>query len=457
MDKSSTKNFLERESAWLKLDNDKIFDFCEDYKTFISENKIEREVADYIVSILKKKGFNDIAHFSSLKSGDKVYKTLRGKGVIAATIGKDNSKSHILGSHIDSPRLDLKPYPLIEDSEIAFMKTHYYGGIKKYQWVNVPLALHGVVLTKSGKKITLKIGENDKDPIFIIPDLLPHLAKKQLEKIGSELIEGEQLNLLVGSIPVKDKKIKERIKSEVLNKLNKEYGITEEDFLVAEIEVVPSAKARDVGFDKSLIAAYGQDDKVCVFTTLMAFIEAAKPKQTTITMFFDKEEIGSVGNTGAHSFALLNFAKEILELSNSKISAEKFLENSNSISADVTAAMDPNFKEVFDPNNSSFIGKGIVIEKYGGSFGKYSSNDASAEYMHFLRDILNNKKIPWQSGEAGKIDVGGGGTIALFMSRHGMNCVDAGPGLLAMHAPMEISSKVDVYSSYLFYKAFLDS
>lgn len=456
--KLEEKIILKKESAWKDVseaEKKKVFKFCDSYKDFLSRCKTEREAVKFIVSRLEKAGFKEISSRSKLKTGDKVFKNIKGKSVVAAIIGKDNTHFHMIGSHIDSPRLDLKPYPLMEDLNLALLKSHYYGGIKKYHWVNVPLAMHGVIFTKKGKKIEFSIGEKPSEEKFIIPDLLPHLSRDQMEKKPNKIVEGEQLNIIVGNIPVKDKDIEQKVKFAVMKHLHKRYGITEEDFLAAEIEFVPANKPSDIGFDNSMIAAYGQDDKVCAYTSLIAFL-TSKPKRTAVALFVDKEEIGSVGDTGAASRLVYNFLKELADKLNIKDHI-RLIENSNALSADVTAAFDPNFKDTHDPANASVLGGGVCVEKYGGGGGKYTSNDASAEYIAFVRKILDKHNIRWQSGELGKIDLGGGGTIAMFLSKYGMNCVDTGPAVLGMHSPYELTSKVDVYLAFKFYKAFFES
>ncbi|MFW6378688.1 MAG: aminopeptidase, partial [Nanoarchaeota archaeon] len=340
---------------------------------------------------------------------------------------------------------------------LAMLKSHYYGGIKKYQWVNTPLAMHGLVTTKDGKEIHLDIGENENDPKFIIADLLPHLARQQMEKTGSKVIEGEEMAITFGSIPVNDDDIKEQVKFTILKELNDRYGIIEEDFGFAEIQFVPSGKSIDVGLDRGLVGAYGQDDKVCVYSSLQALLDITSPHHTAVGMFVDKEEIGSMGNTGAASMILHNFAYDYKRLTGIPIDVSTLLEMSESISADVTAAVNPNHKGVQDDSNASLLGYGVSVEKYGGGGGKYSTHDAHGEYMAKLRRLLDKNNIAWQTGELGKIDIGGGGTIGMFMSRYGMDCVDAGPSVLSMHSPLELVSKADVYSAYEFYKAFFTS
>jgi aspartyl aminopeptidase len=456
-EKLQEKLFLKKKSSWLTYDEKQkkeIFTFADGYKKFIGRSKTERLCVKNVLEMLRKNGFKEISEVKSVKTGDKIFKNIKGKAIVAAIIGKDQKKWHLIGSHVDSPRLDLKPHPIYEDAGLSLMKTHYYGGVKKYHWVNTPLSLHGVIFTKAGKKVEISIGDKLEEPKFIIPDLLPHLAKTQMERKAPKIIEGEELNILVGNIPVDDKKIKEQLKFAMLNFLYEKYGIIEEDFFTAELELVPAVMPVDIGFDQGLIAAYGQDDKVCVYTSLMALLETKNPAHTAVGFFVDKEEIGSMGDTGAASFILHNFAFDYLGLTGLKMNATELLEYSDSISADVTAGLNPNYKDVHDNLNVSVLGNGVSIEKYGGGGGKYSTNDSSAEYMNYLRRLADGAKISWQTGELGKIDVGGGGTIAMFISRYGMNCVDVGPCVLGMHSPCEVTSKADVYSAYLFYKEF---
>jgi len=451
---------LKNESMWSKwssAEQKKVFSFAKGYMDFMKSNKTERMCVSTIVDTLKKKGFKDLEKVTMLKTGDKVYRVFKEKTVFAFIVGKNKESFQLVGSHCDSPRLDLKPHPLYEDSGFALLQSHYYGGIKKYQWVNTPLAVHGVAYTKKGKRVDIHLGDNPGDPAFIIPDLLPHLSQHQMERKASKIIEGEELNIIVGHLPVQDKKISEKVKHTVLAHLYETYGLIEEDFSIAELEFVPAANPVEIGFDRALIAAYGQDDKVCVYTSLQAFLDVSSPKHTALAMFVDKEEIGSMGNTGAASLILETIATEYVQKAKLNISVSKLLVDSKAISADVTAGQDPTFKDVNDPHNVSYLGHGISVEKYGGGGGKYSTNDANAEYMQEVREILDTHNIGWQTGENGRIDVGGGGTIAMFISRYGMDCVDAGPCVLAMHAPMEVTSKADIYSSYLFYKAFFQN
>ena len=451
--------FLKKENAWhLIKDHKKVFALSEKYKQFLSVSKTERTCVSEVIKRLQKAGFKDLNKLKSAKTGDKIFKIIKEKAIIAAIVGKDKKTFRIVGAHCDSPRLDLKPNPLYEESNLAMLQTHYYGSIKKYQWVNTPLALHGIIYTKSGKKITLSLGDKEDEPIFLISDLLIHLSKDQMEKNARKVITGEDLKIIFGSIPINDKDIHEQVKFNILKKLNKDFAIVEEDFSIAELEFVPANKARDVGMDRGLIAAYGQDDKVCVFTELEAFLslKSSIPK-TAVAMFVDKEEIGSVGNTGADSNILLNFARDYKELLKLNIYPTKILESSSALTADVTSAMDPIFKEVHDPQNAAYLSHGVSIEKYGGSGGKYDSADASAKFLHEMRTLAIKNKIPYQLGENGRVDQGGGGTIGMFLAKYGMDVVDCGPCVLGMHSPYEVSSKVDIYSTYLFYKVFFES
>lgn len=452
-EKLKEKLFSKNESAWLHEDNQKAFDFSEGYKDFLEKSKTERLCAENIIDTLEKNGFKDITQKEELKPGEKVYKNIKGKSVIACIVGEKPEEIKLVASHIDCPRLDLKPHPLYEDSNLAMLQSHYYGGIKKYHWVNVPLAMHGVAYTKEGKKIQIQIGEKEDEPKFIIPDLLPHLAKEQMKKEASKVVEGEELNIVFANQPIKDEKIEEKVKLAVMKKLNTDYGLVEDDFATAEIEFVPAGNAMDIGLDSSMISAYGQDDRACVYTSLKAFTES-KPRETAFAAFVDKEEVGSVGDTSAESNMLLNFTREYATKAGLETVPEKLLEKAKAVSADGTVGMDPNFKDVNDPQNVSYLGGGVSIEKYGGGGGKYFTNDAHAEYMQYVREILQANKIPWQTGELGKIDIGGGGTIAMFLSRYGMDTVDAGPCILGMHSTNEVTSKMDIYACYLFYRAF---
>ena len=463
--------FYKNRSAWDKYpvkQRKDIFKFAEEYKIFIDQAKTERESVKVIIACLKNAGFKDLNSLKKILPGDKIFKVIKGRSLIAAVAGKDTDVLRIIASHIDSPRLDLKPSPIYEDSSLCMLKSHYYGGIKKYQWVNVPLALHAVVHTKKGKK-EFTIGESPDDPKFIVPDLLPHLARDQMEKKMREAIRGEDLHIIVGNIPIDDEKVKEKVKFTVLKQLNQDYGIVEKDFLSADITFVPAQKAMDIGIDRSMIAAYAQDDHVCAYTSLRAFLDIAGPakvstkaafsipKHTALCMFTDKEEIGSYGDTGAQSRMLEHFVSDYLTLLGSKTRITQVFERSYALSGDVTDAVNPIFKDVHDSSNASYLGHGVSVEKYGGSGGKYSTSEASSEYMSWLVGLLDKKGIKWQTGELGKIDGGGGGTIGMFIAKYGIDVIDIGPCVLSMHSPIEVTSKVDIYETYRAYKVFFEN
>lgn len=436
--------------------------FSNGYKKFLDRSKTERKAAQEIVRAAKAKGFVDIDTILNKETpySEKVYKIFQGRCVGLAHIGKLPclSGTNIIASHIDSPRLDLKQNPFYEDLDIGLMKTHYYGGIRKYHWLAMPLALHGTIITSANKTIEITIGENPDDPVFTVTDLLPHLARKsQANKKISEVFQGEKLNLLSGSIPLGGKKEKDRIKLGILNLLFEEYGLTEEDFISAEIEAVPAEKARDVGFDRSMVGAYGQDDRICAYTSLQSILDLTSPNKTAIGLFFDKEEIGSEGSSGAKSNFLEDFISDLLFISGQDFgnrSLRKTFINSSCISADVNAAMDPDYKEVHETLNAAKLGFGVCMTKFTGVAGKSGSSDASAEFVGSIRQVFNKNKIVWQTGELGKIDEGGGGTVAKFLAKFGMNVLDCGPAILSMHSPFEIASKADIYMTYLAYKAF---
>ncbi|UCB58014.1 MAG: aminopeptidase [Thermoplasmatales archaeon] len=440
-----SKFAYKKKSAWEIFTKEQIkksFDFCVDYKNFLNIAKTEREAIKYINENAKKAGKNIIIN--------------KDKSAAIIVLGKKHISQgvRIVISHIDSPRLDLKQIPLYEEvtCNVALFETHYYGGIKKFHWVVIPLALHGVVVKKNSKKLSFSIGEKDTDPIFSVPDLLPHLSRKvQDTKKISEAVAGESLDILVGSQPAKGD-FSEKIKTAILDKINKDYGITEEDFVSAELEAVPALKARDLGFDRSLIAAYGQDDRVCAYTAYKAIMDLKNPEFTSIALFVDKEEIGSEGNTTAQ---VSTFLRSVIKQIDKNVDIDGVMLKSKVVSADVNAAVTPNYTEVFELKNASTLGNGVVMSKFTGHGGKYSANDASAEYVSEIRTILNKEKIPWQTAELGKVDNGGGGTVAKYFSRLGMEVIDLGPAVMSMHSPYEITSKVDVYSSYLAYKAFL--
>ncbi len=448
--------------GWLELDDlekEKLFSFNDSYLEFLNNVKTEREANKYIIRELTNNGFVNVNNLDKLNVGDKVYYDNRGKSVFAAVIGKNNLEEgiNLIGAHIDSPRLDLKPNPLYQDSKLALLKTHYYGGIKKYQWTTIPLALHGVIVKKNLEKLVINIGEDDNDPIFTITDLLPHLAVKQEDKKLRDAIEGEGLNLLVGSIPKDDSE--ESIKENILSLLNEKYGLIEADFVSAELEVVPAFKAKSLGFDRSMVASYGQDDRVCAYTSLKAIIDAKPSSYTQVAIFADKEEIGSVGNTGMYSDVFDMFMNELLSKSGEYnfISLNKLYCNSRMLSADVGAGVDPNYQDVSEKNNASYIGYGVEINKYTGSRGKGGASDANAEFVSFVRSIFEENNVKYQVSELGKVDIGGGGTIAYILANKGIDVIDCGVPVISMHSPYEVTSKYDVYSAYCCYKAFLET
>ena len=450
-----------KKSGWKETDESEknnIFDFSEKYMNFLNCSKTEREFIKNAKKLADENGFRDIMTYQTLKPGDKVYFINREKSMYLGIIGENSIEEgvHIVGSHVDSPRLDLKPNPLYEDTDLAYLKTHYYGGIKKYQWTTIPLSMHGVIVKTNGEKIEINIGEDDNDPIFTITDLLPHLAQEKMQKKLKESIPGENLNLLVGSIPCDNKEEKDAVKLNILKLLNEKYGITEPDLSSAEIELVPAFKARSLGFDRSMVAAYGQDDKVCAFTSLAAMMELKNVKNTAICILADKEEIGSMGNTGMESHMFDFFMSEILNKLN--VNRPNLLEKvfcfSKMLSSDVDAAFDPIYANVSDKYNSGFVGKGISLNKYTGSGGKYDASDANAEYVAWIRNLLEKNNINYQIAELGKVDVGGGGTIAFIIANKGADVIDCGVPVLSMHAPYEVTSKYDVYSAYKTYKAF---
>lgn len=446
--------------AWTKIsseEREKVFEFAEGYKEFMAECKTERETAEKIIKIAEEHGFIDIEKAINLKPGSKVYYNNKGKSVVLAVIGKESMQKGIkaVASHIDSPRIDLKPNPLYEEGGLALFKTHYYGGIKKYQWVTIPLALHGVIVKSNGEKINIVVGEDENDPVLYITDLLPHLGKDQMEKKASEVVTGEALNAVVGSIPLSEEV---SVKPSILKYLNEKYGIVEEDLLSAELELVPAYKPRDVGFDRSMIAAYGQDDRVSAYTSLKAILEIGVPERTAVAIFADKEEVGSMGNTGLQSRFFENAIAEILEKyeGSTDIKLRRLMANSEMLSADVNAAFDPTYAEVSEKQNTAYFGKGVCITKYTGVRGKAGSNDANAEFVGKVRRLFNENGVIWQMGELGKVDMGGGGTVAQYAANYGMEVLDCGVALLSMHAPYELSSKVDVYMAYKAYKVFME-
>ena len=432
-----------------------IDEFCEGYKEFITEAKTERIFVKKAISFAESNGFSEFDPDKKYNVGDRVYYNNRKRAIILAVIGEEPIKNgvNIAAAHIDSPRLDLKPNPLYEDSDLALLKTHYYGGIRKYQWPVMPLALHGVFAKKDGTVTEVSIGEDENDPCFVVTDLLPHLASEQSKRTLAEGIKGEELNILVGSHPFKDDKESELVKLNILNILKEKYGIKEEDFLSAELEAVPAYKARDIGFDRSLIGAYGHDDRVCAYPALIAALNIKKPKKTAVIVLTDKEEIGSEGNTGLNSSYLKYFIEDLALAENTPV--HRVLKNSRCLSADVNAAFDPTFPSVMEKRNASFVNRGVVITKYTGARGKYDTSDASAEYMASIRAMLDNAGICWQIGELGKVDEGGGGTVAKYIASLDVDVVDLGVPVLSMHSPFEVVGKFDVYMAYLAFFEFL--
>jgi len=447
MAEAESKHVYKKRPAWEILSNENIqqaFDFSEHYKRFLSEVKTEREAVIKIKEMTDQKNKNILLNRES------------GAAIVVPGYKPLTDGLRIVISHIDSPRLDLKQIPLFEDSDsnLALLETHYYGGIKKFHWVTIPLALHGIIIKKDGNKITFRIGEEEKDPIFSVPDLLPHLSHDvQDTKKMQDAINAENLDIVVGNRPVVGE-FKNKIKTAILEKLHENYGLIEEDFISAEIEAVPAFIPKDLGFDRSMVAAYGQDDRACAYTALQAILDIENPNHTAISIFVDKEEIGSEGNASAQ---VTTFIRSIIKTIDPQVDLDNVMLKSKVISADVNAAVTPNYTEVFELKNASTLGHGVVMSKYTGHGGKYSANDASAEYVSEIRELLNSKSIPWQTGELGKVEKGGGGTVAKYFSRLGMEVIDLGPPVLSMHSPYEVTSKVDIYSSYLAYKAFLES
>lgn len=463
MEKTQTlkeKLFKSKKSGWETLkDNKDIFDYAQNYINFINEAKTERECVKKITEILDKHGFQNIENTTSLKAGDKVYYINRYKNIYAAVIGSNDLSNgfNIVGAHIDSPRLDLKPNPLYEDNELALLKTHYYGGIKKYQWVNIPLSMHGVIINKNNEKIEINIGEKEGEPIFTIADLLPHLSSKQENKKLNDAISGEDLNILVGSIPFNtEEEITEKVKLNILNLLNQKYGIIENDFVSSEIEFVPAMKANSLGLDESLVAGYGQDDRVCAYTSLTALLQVEKPARTAICLLADKEEIGSMGNTGMSSRVFEYFINELLNktIGNKPGLIDSCLKSSRVLSADVTAGYNPNFPSIYEKNNESYIGYGISVIKYTGSASKGGASDANAEFVGYVRNLFEKNHIAYQNSEMGKIGIGGGGTIAYILADRGADVIDCGVPVLSMHSPYEITSKFDIYNAHKAYEIF---
>ncbi|TYO96431.1 aminopeptidase [Desulfallas thermosapovorans] len=462
---SEISNFAySRKTVWEHLNNQEkeaVMQMGEDYKRFIKQAKTERETIKLVKEYIENNGYVPVDKVTGpLDTGDRVYQEIKGKALVMAVVGQRPlvEGANIIGAHVDSPRLDLKMHPLYEQSGLALLKTHYYGGIKKYQWLSLPLALHGVVIKNDGSKVYICLGEDDQDPVFLITDLLPHLAKDQMDKKLIEAFPGEKLNALCGSLPVDDISVKERVKEYILGILNRHYGIIEEDFISAELELVPATTPRDIGFDRSLVGAYGQDDRVCAYGLLMAMAGIQHPVNTAIGVFADKEEIGSVGNTGMESNFFTNFMAELVGKTTgqyNELVLRRAMSRSRALSADVNAAVDPDFEDVMEKNNASRLGCGPVITKYTGSGGKKGSNDAHAEFVARVRKIFNDQGVIWQTGELGKVDQGGGGTVAYMMANLGMDVLDCGVALLGMHSPFEVSHKADIYMMYKGYQAFL--
>lgn len=456
---------MERKNAWKTYNNsekEQLQNLNSDYIDFLSECKTERECISETVKRAKEKGYisleEAIANNKKLKQGDKVYAVCMNKTIALFNIGKEPLEKgmNILGAHVDSPRMDVKQNPLYENEGMAYLDTHYYGGIKKYQWVTLPLAIHGVIVKKDGTTVNVNIGEKPEDPVFCVTDLLIHLAANQMEKKAAKVVEGENLDILVGTIPLNDEE-KEATKKGVLEILKEMYGMEEEDFMSAELEVVPAGRAREMGFDRSMIISYGQDDRVCAYTSLVAMLEMEKVDKTSCCLLVDKEEIGSVGATGMQSRFFENTVAELLNLFDdySEIKLKRCLANSRMLSSDVNAAFDALYAEAFQKNSSSFMGKGVVFNKFTGRGGKSGSNDANAEYLAALRKIMDDNNVNYQMAELGKVDIGGGGTIAYIMALYGMEVIDSGVAVLSMHAPWEVTNKADVYEAYKCYKAFL--
>ncbi|MDR0946895.1 MAG: aminopeptidase [Ruminococcus sp.] len=444
--------------AGLKLTEEEIqkaFDWNEHYKVFLDIAKTEREACRFAVNKAKELGFTEFKRNDELKPGDKIYYINRDKAVILAVIGKEhlNAGLRVLAAHIDCPRIDLKQHPLYEEREIAYFKTHYYGGIRKYQWTAIPLALHGIIVKADGDIVNVKIGEDDSDPVFVISDLLPHLAQEQNKRTLGEGIKGEELNLIIGSLPFRDDEISNKVKLGIMDILSKKYGIVEDDFISAELEIVPAFKARDIGFDRSMIGAYGHDDRVCAYTALSALLETKNPEKTCVCILTDKEETGSDGNTGLKSAYFQNFIYDIAEILNAN--PREVITNSECLSADVNAAFDPTFPDVVEKGNASYINYGLVMTKYTGARGKAGTSDCGAEFVGKVRKIFDDNKVIFQTGELGKVDLGGGGTVAAYLANLGMDVLDIGVPVISMHSPFELVAKTDVYETYKGFKAFL--
>ncbi|MCM1226334.1 MAG: aminopeptidase [Clostridium sp.] len=462
-EKSEGKKFKEsllskKENAFLKMDESEIKkcdSFCEGYKAFLDNAKTEREAVEYTIKLIEEKGFTEYKPGMKLKAGDKIYRNNRGKAVIMAVIGEKNIAEgvRLCAAHIDSPRLDLKQNPLYEDTEMALFKTHYYGGIKKYQWTVIPLALHGVIVKADGSKVKVNIGESDGDPVFCVNDLLPHLAADQMKRTLAQGVKGEELNIVIGSRPFRENDLSDAVKLNIMKILNEKYGIIEDDFLSAELEAVPAFKAKDIGFDRSMIGSYGHDDRVCAYTALMATIDCEDPEYTAVTVLTDKEETGSDGNTGLQSAYLKYFIADLAKEFGTE--GRTVLSNSQCMSADVNAAFDPTFPDVMEKRNCAFINYGVCVTKFTGARGKSGTSDASAEFVGKIRKLLNDNGVIWQTGELGKVDQGGGGTVAAYIANLNVDVIDVGVPVLSMHAPFETVSKIDVYQTYRAFSAFI--
>ncbi len=430
--------------------------FCEDYKKFLNHAKTEREAVEFAVKQLEENGFVKFSKNMKLSAGSKVYYNNRGKAIIASIIGTDpiEEGTRICAAHIDSPRLDLKQCPVYEADEIALFKTHYYGGIKKYQWTTIPLSLHGVIVKQDGTSVKINIGEDENDPVFCVTDLLPHLATEQMKRPATQIVKGEELNIVIGSRPFKSDSESELVKLNILKILNEKYGITEDDFLSAELEAVPAFKAQDVGFDRSMIGSYGHDDRVCAYPALQAILKCKNPKKTSVVVLTDKEETGSDGNTGLVSSYLKYFIADLAEALGSD--GRTVLSHSECMSADVNAGFDPTFPDVLEKKNASFLNYGVVVTKFTGARGKSGTSDASAEYVGRIRSLLNKNDVIWQTGELGKVDLGGGGTVAAYIANLNVDTIDVGVPVLSMHAPFEIVAKTDVYMAFRAFLVFLE-
>ena len=452
--------FYEPKNGYDRLSSEeagKLEGYCEGYKAYLNVARTEREAVNEAIALAEREGFVEYTPGMSLSAGDKVWFSNRGKALMLAEKGKKSAAEGLViaAAHVDSPRLDLKQIPLYEDTEMAFFKTHYYGGIKKYQWTSIPLELHGVVVKKDGEVVDVVIGRDKDDPQLVVNDLLPHLAADQMKRPAGEILRGEELNLVIGSMPFRDDEASERVKLAILKLLNEKYGITEADFLSAELEVVPAFKACDIGFDRSIVGGYGQDDRVCAYTEMEAVFGAENPENTVMCIFADKEEIGSCGNTGMKCAFLRHFIEDLAAAHG--IAGRTVLAKSKCLSADVSAAFDPTFPDVSERKNNAFLNYGVSICKYTGSRGKGGSSDASAEFMGWVRRMLDNGGVLWQTSELGKVDQGGGGTVALDISRMNADVIDVGVPVLSMHSPFEVVSKLDVYMAYKGFKTYFEA